>query len=408
MQGSQVVMEKILSRSATPPHIVTLVIATATAAVSMNVFLPSLPGMAEYFQADYSIVQLAVSLYLAATAVLQLGIGPASDHFGRRPVMLTCFAIFILATIAALMAPNITVFLICRVMQAFAAAGMVLSRAIVRDTVGADEAASRIGYITMGMTLAPMLGPLIGGFLDELYGWKATFYLILGFGIISFLVVYLDLGETNRTLSASMTAQVKNYPELFRARRFWGYTATAAMASGAFFAFLGGGPYVATEILDLTPSQYGMYFILISVGYMIGNFLTARFSRRIGINPMMLAGNIFASLGLVLSLVLFAGGFFHPMSLFGPSFFVGIGNGMTMPNANAGIVSVRPHLAGSASGLGGALQIGGGAALSVIAGAVLSPETGPFPLIWVMLASSTLAIVASLYVIYVARQAGNI
>lgn len=259
-------MDKLLPRSATPPHIVTLVIATATAAVSMNVFLPSLPGMAEYFRADYGVVQLAVSLYLAATAVLQLGIGPASDRFGRRPVMLTCFVIFILATIAALVAPNITVFLICRVMQAFAAAGMVLSRAIVRDTVGADEAASRIGYITMGMTLAPMLGPLIGGFLDELYGWKAAFYLILGFGLLSLLIVYLDLGETNHTPSSSMTAQVRNYPELFRARRFWGYTATAAMASGAFFAFLGGGPYVATEILDLTPSQYGMYFILISVG----------------------------------------------------------------------------------------------------------------------------------------------
>ena len=401
-------MENHLPRSATPPHIVTLVIASATAAVSMNLFLPSLPGMAEYFQADYRVVQLAVSLYLAATAILQLGIGPASDRFGRRPVMLTSFVIFILATIAALVAPNITIFLICRVMQAFAAAGMVLSRAIVRDTVGADEAASRIGYITMGMTLAPMLGPVIGGFLDELYGWKSTFYLILGFGLISFVVVYLDLGETHHNRSTSLTKQLKTYPELFRARRFWGYTATAGMASGAFFAFLGGGPYVATEILGLTPSQYGLYFIFISVGYMIGNFMSGRYSRRIGINPMMLAGNIVASLGLLLALALFLVGFYHPMSLFGPSFLVGIGNGMTMPNANAGIVSVRPHLAGSASGLGGALQIGGGAALSVLAGALLSPDTGPYPLIWVMLISSSLGIVTSLYVIYVARQVGDV
>ncbi|WP_299940226.1 multidrug effflux MFS transporter [uncultured Nitratireductor sp.] len=401
-------MEKHLPRSATPPHIVTLVIASATAAVSMNLFLPSLPGMAEYFQADYRVVQLAVSLYLAATAILQLGIGPASDRFGRRPVMLTSFVIFILATIAALVAPNITIFLICRVMQAFAAAGMVLSRAIVRDMVGADEAASRIGYITMGMTLAPMLGPVIGGFLDELYGWKSTFYLILGFGLISFVVVYLDLGETHHNRSTSLTKQLKTYPELFRARRFWGYTATAGMASGAFFAFLGGGPYVATEILGLTPSQYGLYFIFISVGYMIGNFMSGRYSRRIGINPMMLAGNIVASLGLLLALALFLVGFYHPMSLFGPSFLVGIGNGMTMPNANAGIVSVRPHLAGSASGLGGALQIGGGAALSVLAGALLSPDTGPYPLIWVMLISSSLGIVTSLYVIYVARQVGDV
>ncbi|EKF17914.1 Bcr/CflA subfamily drug resistance transporter [Nitratireductor pacificus pht-3B] len=384
----------------------TLVVATATAAVSMNVFLPSLPGLATYFDADYSVVQLAVSLYLAATAALQLVIGPASDRLGRRPVMLACFAIFILSTIAALNAPNITIFLICRVFQAFSAAGMVLSRAIVRDTVSAEDAASRIGYITMGMTLAPMIGPLIGGILDELYGWQATFYLILAFGIVSFAIVYLDLGETNGNRSVSMTSQLKHYPELFRARRFWGYTATAAFASGAFFAFLGGGPYVATEMLHLTSSGYGMYFILISLGYMFGNFLTARFSRSFGINRMMLVGNIIATLGLVLALVLFTAGYFHPLSLFGPSMFVGIGNGMTMPNANAGLVSVRPHIAGTASGLGGALQIGGGAALAVVAGALLTAESGPFPLLWVMLISSALAIGASLYVIHVARQLG--
>src|SRR5690606_11396506 len=167
----------------TPPHIVTLVMAAATAALASNLFLPSLPGMADYFDADYAIVQLTVSGYLAATAVLQLGIGPASDRFGRRPVMLASFAVFTLATLAAAFAPTIEVLLAFRVLQAFAASGMVLSRAIVRDTVETNEAASRIGYITMGMTLAPMIGPFVGGLLDELYGWQATFHLLFAFGI---------------------------------------------------------------------------------------------------------------------------------------------------------------------------------------------------------------------------------
>lgn len=393
---------------AKPPHILTLVIATATGSLSMNIFLPSLPGMAAYFQTDYALVQLAVSLYLAATALLQLFIGPASDRFGRRPVMLVCFVIFILSTFAAIFTTDIILFLICRVLQAFSAAGMVLSRAIIRDTVDADSAASRIGYVTMGMTLVPMIGPFIGGFLDELYGWQATFYLALAFGIFSIVVVYLNLGETNHQPTSSMLAQLKSYPELFRARRFWGYTATAAFASGAFFAFLGGGPYVATQILHLTPSQYGTYFILISIGYMIGNFSSGRFSRQIGLNRMMLAGNVIASSGLLLSLFLFSLGYMHPLSLFGPSLLLGMGNGMTLPNANAGIVSVRPHLAGSASGLGGALQIGGGAALSVLAGLMLTPVSGPYPLIWIMLTASALGIVASLYVMHVARQRGEI
>ncbi|MDZ5697776.1 multidrug effflux MFS transporter [Chelativorans sp. M5D2P16] len=392
----------------TPPHILTLVIAAATASVATNVFLPSLPGMATYFGADYALAQLTVSFYLGATAILQLFIGPASDRFGRRPVMLFSFGVFILSTFAAIHAPTMELLLFYRLLQAFAAAGMVLSRAVVRDTVDANEAASRIGYITMGMTVAPMVGPIIGGFLDALYGWQAAFYLMLVFGIVAFTVVYLDLGETNHQRSASMAAQFRNYPELFRSRRFWGYAATAAFTSGGFFAFLGGGPFVATRILELSPAIYGLYFAIVTIGYAVGNFLSGRHSQSIGINRMMLIGNLIAACGMGLSILLFATGFHHPMSLFGPTFFVGLGNGITLPSALAGVVSVRPHLAGSASGLGGALQIGGGAALSVLAGAFLTVQSGPYPLLFVMLSSSLCGVVATLYVIHIARRMGEL
>ena len=217
----------------------------------------------------------------------------------------------------------------------------------------------------------------------------------------------VDLGETNRNRSASFAAQFRAYPELLGSPRFWGYALTAAFTCGAFFAFIGGGPYVATEMLGLTPSQYGFYFGIISVGYMLGNFLSGRFAKVIGINRMMLSGNIVATSGMVLAIVLFGAGLYHPLSLFGPAFFTGMGNGITLPSANAGIVSVKPHLAGSASGLGGAMQIGGGAALSVLAGALLTPQSGPFPLLWVMLLSSAAAAVSTLYVIHVARREGR-
>lgn len=405
--GGKTVTARLFDRT-TPPHILTLVLAAATAAVATNLFLPSLPGMATYFQADYGVVQLAVSVYLASTAVLQLGIGPASDRFGRRPVMLVSLAIFVLSTLAAIFAPTIELLLVCRVFQAFAAAGMVLSRAIVRDTVGADEAASRIGYITMGMTIAPMAGPILGGILEEVYGWQATFLLMMVFGMLALTVIYFDLGETNRHRSTSMTSQFKAYPELFGSRRFWGYSATAAFTTGAFFAFLGGGPFVATRLLDLSPSTYGLYFAMIAAGYALGNFISGRYSRAIGINRMMLTGNIISLTGSGLSIALFASGVFHPLSLFGPTFFVGMGNGVSLPSANAGVVSVRPHLAGSASGLGGALQIGGGAALSVLAGAFLSMDSGPYPLLYVMFFSSAAAIASTAYVIHVARRMGEL
>lgn len=388
-----------------PPHIVTLVLAAATSALSMNVFLPSMPGMAVYFDTDYAVVQLAVSLYLVATGVLQIFIGPVSDRYGRRPVMLGCFALFLAATLAAIYAPTIELLLACRLVQAFSAAGMVLARAVVRDTVGTAEAASKIGYITMGMSVVPMIGPMIGGFLDELYGWQATFLLMLAFGVVAMAVIWLDLGETNVHTAPSMGSQFRAYPALLGSRRFWGYTACAACTSGAFFAFIGGGPYVSSQMLGLSPSQYGFYFGIISVGYMLGNFLSGRFSARIGIDRMMLIGNTVGVAGMAISILLFAGGSVHALALFGPTALTGMGNGITLPNAIAGMVSVRPHLAGSASGLGGSLQIGGGAVLSMLAAALLSPTTGPYPLLWIMLLSSAAGIASTLLVMRLPPEA---
>jgi DHA1 family bicyclomycin/chloramphenicol resistance-like MFS transporter len=265
-----------------------------------------------------------------------------------------------------------------------------------------------IGYVTMGMSLAPMLGPMVGGILDESLGWQAVFWLTFGFGLVVFALSWADLGETNTNRSADFGAQFRALPELARSRRFWGYSATAALASGAFFAFLGGGPWVATRILGLSPTGLGLYFGLIALGYMGGNFLSGRYASRVGMNRMMMMGTLTSSAGLLLCVLLFAIGLVHPLAFFGCMLVVGFGNGMTLPSANAGTVSVRPHLAGSASGLGGALMIGGGAALAALAGALLGPGSGPWPLLAIMLLSSIGAVLTSIDVIRTARRRGGI
>jgi DHA1 family bicyclomycin/chloramphenicol resistance-like MFS transporter len=382
----------------TPPHILTLVVMTGVAALNMNVILPSLPSLARTFAADYGLVALAISGYLGLTAVLQLLLGPLSDRYGRRPVILVSFAIFLVATLGCIAARSIETFLLFRMMQAAVASGIALSRAIVRDMVPPDAAASQIGYITMGMSLAPMVGPMLGGYLDETLGWQAVFAASFLAGSAALALIWADLGETNHARSASFAAQFRAYPELARSRRFWGYALTAAFASGAFFAFLGGGPWVATEVLGMGPAELGFYFGFIAVGYMAGNFLSGRYASRVGLNGMMMWGALVATGGMLLAVALLAAGLTQPAAFFGTIAFVGLGNGLLLPSANAGVVSVRPHLAGSASGLGGALMIGGGAALSVLAGALLGPGTGAWPLVWVMLACSALCIVTTLYV----------
>lgn len=390
----------------TPPHLMTLVLLAGLSALSMNVFLPSLPNMTEYFQTEYALMQLSVSAYLGVTGVLQLVIGPLSDRYGRRPVILWAFAIFVVATIGCLLATSVETFLFFRMTQTSIAAGMVLSRAIVRDMVPADRAASMIGYVTMGMAMVPMAAPALGGYLDALFGWQANFSILLILGAVVGVVVWFDLGETNRHRSESMLAQVRDYPELFGSRRFWGYALTAAFASGAFFAFLGGAPWVATHYFGLGPAALGLYFGIVSLGYVIGNFVSGRYSVRLGINRMMLTGGAISVAGLVVSTGLLSAGLEHPMTFFGFMFGVGLGNGMVLPNANAGMVSVRPQLAGSASGLGGSIMLGGGAALAALTGVILTEGSGPYPLLALMIATSVLAVATTLYIIRVERLAG--
>jgi DHA1 family bicyclomycin/chloramphenicol resistance-like MFS transporter len=248
---------------------------------------------------------------------------------------------------------------------------------------------------------------MIGGYIDETFGWRAVIGLTLALALAAAALIWADLGETNRAPSTSFGAQFRAYPELIRSQRFWGYALTSALASGAFFAFLGGGPWVATQVLGMSPSQLGLHFGFIAVGYMFGNFMSGRYASRVGINRMMLLGGIITSLGLAATLGLLALGDITPVGFFGTVMFVGLGNGLVLPSAKAGIVSVRPHLAGSASGLGGALMIGGGAALSVLAGALLGPGTGAWPLIWLMFACSVLGSCSTLWVMHVARLRGR-
>ncbi len=388
----------------TPPHIFTLILIAGISALSMNIFLPSLPHMTEYFATEYRVMQLSVATYLLFNAALQVIVGPVSDRYGRRPVILGGFALFCLATLGCIYAGSVEVFLTFRMLQAAVVVGMVLSRAVVRDMVPQDQAASMIGYVTMGMAVVPMIGPAIGGVLDEAFGWQSNFWLLLALGLLTMWVVWTDMGETATARSTSFAQQFRQYPELFLSRRFWGYCLAAAFGSGSFFAYLGGAPYVGSEVYGLEPGKLGVYFGAPALGYFLGNWISGRHSVRVGVNRMIVTGTVLTAGGMGLSLAVFYAGYGSVYAFFGFMTFVGLGNGMVLPNANAGMLSVRPHLAGSASGLGGAIMIGGGAALSALAGALLYPGTGAFPLLWIMFTSSVLAVASITYVIRRERQ----
>ena len=391
---------RFLNRS-TPPHIFTLILLASISALTMNIFLPSLPNIASDLNSSTSILGLSVGIYLASSAVLQLIIGPFSDQFGRRPLILWSLIIFCISTLATVFVTNTAQFLILRIFQAISASCMVLARAIVRDTTESiEKAGSKIAYVTMGMALVPMVGPAIGGLLDYQYGWEASFWLLFILGLVILIISFFDVGETLSDHNQSFLEQISTYPSLLRSKRFWGYCLSSAFVSGAFFSYLGGAPFVGNEVFGLEPKDLGFWFGAPAVGYVLGNFLSGSFSTKIGLDKMIFLGVTTALFGVSISLTISLLDHGSVLSFFGLMTLVGLGNGMSIPNATAAMMSINPKLAGTAAGLGSAIMIGGGAGLSAIANFILIPGSSEIPLIMLMWTSVFCGLCSVAYVSY--------
>ncbi|MDY8109425.1 multidrug effflux MFS transporter [Fulvimarina sp. 2208YS6-2-32] len=383
-------------RIARKPMLVTLMVASSISPLAINIFIPSMATIADALGTDGPTVGLGLSLYLVAVAVLQIVAGPLSDRFGRRPVIIGGMVLFLAGTALCLFAETIGWFLAGRIIQAASATGIALSRAIVRDVYSRQRSAAMIGYVTMGLAVAPMIGPAIGGFMDTLLGWRSVFWLLMALGIVTLAFVIVDLNETNPNLGAPFTRQLSGYGKLLSEPSFWIYAGAGSFITASFFGFLGGATFVSVELLGLSPAEYGIWFILCPLGYAIGNFVTGRISERVGIKRMMVMGSSLTLVSTLIVLVPILFGYLSALTLFGPMILLGIGNGMTLPSATAGGVSVRTEAAGAAAGLLGSSQIGLGAVASSIAAAFAVGPHAATSLALVMLVPAGIALVFSL------------
>lgn len=379
-----------------PPHLATLILLAALSTLTLNMILPSLAAIAATFDADYAVASLAIGGYLAVTAVVQLIVGPLSDRIGRRPVLLGGLVVFIAASIICMMAQNIWVFLAARMAQSAMSMGYAISMAVVRDTTDPRRAASVIGTIGSIMALAPILGPGLGGVLDTYFGWRASFavYSVAGTAMLAWC--WIDLGETRPEGGKARPSTLSAARILLAAPAFRAYLACTALSTGGFFAFLGGVPFVAEETFGITTARLGFFIGTITIGYMTGSFITSRIASGVALSTMMLAGRIVACIGLSLGLLALAVGLVTPLSFFASTICVGLGNGLTLPSSNAGAMSVRPDLAGSAAGFTGAATVACGAVLTTLAGIIVPGPNAPAVLLALMLAASVAALLAAL------------
>jgi DHA1 family bicyclomycin/chloramphenicol resistance-like MFS transporter len=369
-----------MPRGGTASLLAVLIAATALGPLSLNIFIPSMPGLLTAFDTDYGTVQLVLTLYLVGLAGAQLVHGPLSDRFGRRPVMLGGLALHLVGSVACLAAPTIGWLIAGRIVQAIGGCvGLVLGRAIVRDLFDRDRTASVLAYITMAMMVAPMLGPTIGGFLDVWFGWRSSFAFVLGVGALLAAATWKWLPETlaQPAEGSGFHTILPDFGRLLRQRVFCGYSLQIACTALTFMAFLGGAPYITVRLLDRPPSDYGLYFIPIAAAYSVANLAAARITPRLGIDRMITLGVLITVAGAMVGVVLHLAGPPSMLTYFGPMTLIAFGHGFCLPTGFAGAVSVEPRLAGAAAGLSGFLQMSTGAAASYVIGILMVDDAGP-------------------------------
>lgn len=385
-----------MKAATTPPHLGSMILLVALVVLTLNMFLPALPAMAVAFGVSEARMGLAVSAYMLAAGVLQLILGPISDRVGRRPVILVSMGLYLVASLGTLIATHFTVFLICRLLQAMVLAGSIVGLATLRDMYSTKDAAGKMGIVAAAMSIAPMIGPAIGGILETFVGWRAIFALYSALGAAALALTWLDWGETLVKARRTPSEQAQAYAALLGSGLFWAYALCTTFSVATFYIFLAGAPFVALAVFGLSSAWVGVGLGSITAGFMVGSTVTSRMAPRVGLTRLILTGRVVALIGLCGGAALFLAGLSHPLLLFGATIFVGFGNGLTIANTNAGMISVRPDLAGSAAGLSGALQLFGGAVFASVTLVWIGAGATPLRLLALMIAASTVALVFAL------------
>ena len=337
------------------PHLLTLSLLAGTYILAQAIVVPSLSELQVQFKTDYKTIQYTISGYLLGVAFVNFIAGPLSDRFGRRPIMLLFFSIFLISSLGCYISEDLYSFLFFRLCQSSSAAGLVLSRAIIGDFSSKDETVKMLGLLSISMGIAPSLAPLAGGVISDFFGAKGIFLFLSLLGILLLILIVTDLKETHFQRSKDIFAQIKSYPTLLASLDFWLPTITFALSFSIFGIFFIGGPYIAVKVFNLSPTTMGIYLAFPSLGYVLGNILISKIANRVSTKTLMIIGSFVLLLGPLSSLIL-SHFFFHPLSFFLPILIMTFGSGIIWPASNAEIVKAIPHLAGSASGLGSAIM----------------------------------------------------
>lgn len=339
---------------------------------SIDMYLPALPALSRDFASSASAAQLTLSACLLGLALGQTIAGPISDALGRRRPLLVGLVAYALASLLCVFAPSIFVLVILRFIQGLAgAAGIVISRAIVRDLYAGVAAAKYFSLLMLVNGLAPILAPLFGGLLLRFTSWRGVFIVLAIIGILLFLATLFGLGETlplERRQGGGIRATLTTFGELLSTRSFIGYALSCGLAFAAMFAYISGSPFIIQDIYGVSPQLFSVIFGSNALGLMIVGQVNGRLVGRISPLRLLRIGLVITAVGgtaLLLAVLSGLGLVGILLSLF----VVVAGLGFVLPNATALALAGRPSIAGSASALIGVLQFAIGAMAAPLVGA---------------------------------------
>lgn len=350
-----------------PPSLILLIFIAMASPLALNAFVPAMPDAAQFLQADIATIQLTFTAYLLTLAFGQLISGPLADYFGRRPVLLSGLGLHVAGSLLAAQAGDVEWLIAGRVLQALGGStAMVLARTIILDVHGRAGAAGRMGYVVMAIAIAQSIAPALGGYLNLWTGWQSIFYVSVFMGAAVWLFALRQLPETCAQMSDSLRlgSLASRYGEVLRSGQYLGYAVSTTAIASAFYLFVGSSPYLVVDRLQGNSADFGLWFLAVSLAFMLGSFCSTQLARRFSIDQMVLMGNLLSLTGALILLVTTLYGALSFASLFLPMALVTFGRGLSQPNAQSAAISCSPGSAGTASGLMGFIQLLTGAAIA--------------------------------------------
>lgn len=331
--------------------------------LSTDLYLASLPSLAADFGVSPAAVQQTLSLFVFGFGVAQLVSGPLSDRHGRRPVLIGGLSVYLLAGVACALAPSLDWLVVARFVQAVGCCtAVVVARAIIRDVYAAAEGARVLAKASSMLSLAPILGPILGGYLQVAFGWRAAFVTLALAGAIVWIAARRNMKESNTKPNPDAMRPgnlVRTYLGVIKIPAFWAYALPGAISYASIFVFISGTPFVLIRVLGVPTQYYGYLFAFGACGYLGGTLICRRLLRRSGVDRVLMLGTTVGLIGGLGFLGLVLADVRHWALVVAAQFVVMTAHGLNFPCTQSGSLAPFSQQAGAAAGLFGCITMFG-------------------------------------------------